>query len=262
MQTDTEGIVLRQVKTTDGRRMILLFTQKYGKISVGTGLSERSSRSRSALSIRPFTYGRYELYKGREYYNLNSGEVLKSYYQLGEDLDKYVAASTALALTEKLLPEEVPEPRLFSLLLDLLSALGKVSAGQKGRNVAETLLFAFRIKLMAELGAMPELSRCARCGEPVREPYIFSVRDGGVICASCAEKTEKEPQNSNIESLIYRPAFDIVKVMGYFAQKPLSAFEKITLNEGTANELREILRDYMAYHLDLRPLKSETMLQL
>ena len=66
MQTDTEGLVLRQVKTADGRRMLLLFTRKYGKISVGTGLSERSTRSRAALSIRPFTYGRYQLFKSRD----------------------------------------------------------------------------------------------------------------------------------------------------------------------------------------------------
>ena len=262
MQTETEGIVLRQVKTGDGRRMILLFTQRYGKISVGTGISERSSRSRSALSIRPFTYGRYELYKGREYYNLNSGEVLKSYYFLGEDLDRYVAASTALELTEKLIPEELPEPRVFSLLLDLFSALERAPAGEKGRFVCETLLLAYRVKLLSELGALPEMTRCASCGKDISAPYVFSVKDGGTICSSCAEKWEKEPEKQGNVSLIYRPGFDIVKVVGYFAQKPLSAFEKITLNEDTAKELRDILREYMAYHLDLRPLKSETMLEL
>lgn len=262
MQTDTEGIVLRQVKTADGRRMILLFTRKYGKISVGTGISERSSRSRSALSIRPFTYGRYELYKGREYYNLNSGEVLKSYYFLGEDLDKYVAASTALELTEKLIQEEMPEPKMFSLLLDFFGALERAPGGEKSGPVSETLLLAYRIKLLAELGAMPEISHCASCGGELKAPCSFSVRDGGVICSDCAEKRGKEAQNSANEKLIYRPGFDIVKVMGYFMQKPLSAFEKIALNEETAKELREILRDYMAYHLDLRPLKSETMLEL
>ncbi|MCR4668606.1 MAG: DNA repair protein RecO [Clostridia bacterium] len=262
MQTDTEGLVLRQVKTADGRRMLLLFTRKYGKISVGTGLSERSTRSRAALSIRPFTYGRYELYKGREYYNLNSGEVLKSYYSLGEDLDKYMAASVCLELTEKLIPEDVPEPRVFSLLLDLLTALSNAPAGEKGRPVCETLTLAYRVKLLAELGSMPVLESCARCGGALGERPAFSVKDGGMICGSCAEKTENEPQKPGKETLIYRPGFDIVKVMGYFVKKPLSAFEKVTLNEDTAKELRTILHEYMAYHLDLRPLKSENMLEL
>ncbi len=62
MLTDTEGIVLRQVKTSYGRRMILLFSKKYGKISAGTGINERG-KGKSSLALRPFTYGRYELFK-------------------------------------------------------------------------------------------------------------------------------------------------------------------------------------------------------
>ena len=53
MITDTEAIVLRQVKTVGGRRMILLFSKKFGKISVGTNATE-GGKSKSALAIRPF----------------------------------------------------------------------------------------------------------------------------------------------------------------------------------------------------------------
>ena len=88
MVTDTEGIVLRQVKALGGRRMISLFSKKFGKISVGTNMNE-GGRNKSALSVRAFSYGRYELFKNRDNYNLNNGQVLKSYYSLGEDLDKY-----------------------------------------------------------------------------------------------------------------------------------------------------------------------------
>ena len=77
MITDTEGIVLRQTKTVNGRRMVLLFSRKLGKISLGTGVAE-GGRNKSALAIRPFTYGRYEIFKGRDSYNLNGGQVIKS----------------------------------------------------------------------------------------------------------------------------------------------------------------------------------------
>ena len=40
MITDTEGIVLRQVKAAGGRRMISLFSRKFGKISVGASINE------------------------------------------------------------------------------------------------------------------------------------------------------------------------------------------------------------------------------
>ena len=100
MITDTEAIVLRQVRTVNSRRMLVLFSKKFGKISVGSNLNE-GGKNKTALAQRPFTYGRYELFKSRENYNLNNGQVLKSYYSIGEDLDKYMAASYVLELTEK-----------------------------------------------------------------------------------------------------------------------------------------------------------------
>ena len=130
MLTDTEAIVLRQVKTVNGRRMLLLFSQKYGKISVGSNLTE-SGKNKSALPQRPFSYGRYELFKGRESYNLNRGQVIKSYYGIGEDLDKYMAASYVLELTEKLLADELPQPALFRLLLEFLDALENAAVSRK-----------------------------------------------------------------------------------------------------------------------------------
>ena len=62
MYTETEGIVLRQTKTVNGRRIILLFSEKYGKSAAGTSIKE-TGKKKSSLALRPFAYGRYELYK-------------------------------------------------------------------------------------------------------------------------------------------------------------------------------------------------------
>ena len=122
MHIDSRGIIFRQVKTTDMRRMLLIFTEKCGKLSVGTSLPEKNQKHAS-LALRPFTCGNYSIYKGRNYYNLDRVETLKSFYGIGEDLDKYMAASLALELTEKIVPEEVPQPRIFALLLDFLNEM-------------------------------------------------------------------------------------------------------------------------------------------
>ena len=264
MQTETDGIVLRQVKTAAGRTMLLIFSQRYGKISVGTSITDRNSKSKSSLAIRPFTYGRYELYKGREIYNLNGAEVRKTFFSFGEDLDKYIYSSIALELTEKVLTEEMAEPRIFSLLLDFLNAMEKRS------KAFDTLLIAYETKLLALLGNMPRLDSCAVCGrqydnsEAWTNPPNFSIRNGGIICTNCMENIKKKitekPHKGTYNQLIYEPKFDIVKTLSYLAEKPLSAFEKIALNEPTATELREILREYFSYHLEVGPLKSESML--
>ena len=135
MLTDTEGIVLRQVKTSYGRRMILLFSKKYGKISAGTGLNERG-KGKSSLALRPFTYGRYELFKNRDSYNINGAEVLKSYYGIGEDVDKYMNGAYVLEFTERVLAEEVPSPGIFSLLIDFFDLLDSgISVSDQGVQI-------------------------------------------------------------------------------------------------------------------------------
>ena len=179
MHIDSRGIIFRQVKTTDMRRMLLIFTEKCGKLSVGTSLPEKNQKHAS-LALRPFTCGNYSIYKGRNYYNLDRVETLKSFYGIGEDLDKYMAASLALELTEKIVPEEVPQPRIFALLLDFLNEM------ELRKRKHTTLLLAFETKLLFALGTFPRLDSCASCGSK-EKPEFFSVPDGGVICRRCFE---------------------------------------------------------------------------
>ena len=50
MTLETEGIIFRQTRMVQGRRMILLFTKEYGKISVGSNIGDKG-RSKSSLAL-------------------------------------------------------------------------------------------------------------------------------------------------------------------------------------------------------------------
>lgn len=246
MFVTSEGIVLRQVKTAGGKRMILIFTKQYGKISAGTNLNEKG-RNKSALSIRPFTYGNYEFYKNKDYFNLNNGQVEKTFFAIGEDLDKYFLTSYVLELTEKLLPEEMPQPRVFALLLDFLHQM------EKREKKHETLVLAYETKVLKALGVSPVIDKCVCCGSEHNLKH-FSIKDGGMICSSCrGDKVN--------ETLIYSPKFDIIGVLDYFTRKPIEAFSKIALDDDTTKGLWEIYRDYLAYHLDIKELKSDSLMK-
>lgn len=251
MVTDTEGIVLRQVRTVGGRRMILLFSRKFGKINVGTSINE-GGKNKSALAVRPFTSGRYELFKSRESYNLNNGQTLRSFYGIGENLDKYMAASYVLELTEKLLPEEMAQPRLYQLLLSFLEEM-EIREKKHG-----TLVMAYLVKALDILGNMPCLDKCACCGAEGEQAgshlRYFSVEEGGMVCESCAAEIRKEAGRA----LIYKTNSGIVDILKYFQKHPLSDFRRLALEEKAQAELQQILRQYLAWHLDIRELKSET----
>jgi len=249
MYTDTEGIVFRQIKTVNGRRMVLLFSRKYGKISAGTGISEKA-KSKSALALRPFTYGRYELFKSRDSYHINGTEVIRSYYRIGEDVEKYLHCSYVLEFTEKLLQEEAPAPGIFSLILDFFDIM------EKRTKKYASLILAYQVKVLQEAGSAPQVDRCVVCGDR-EEPVLFSIKDGGVICRKCSVNF---PVMQN-ESLIYPVNFGIVKILRYILDKPLKSFENLALEDESQKKLCSIIKSYAAYHLDIGELKSESFLK-
>lgn len=242
MYGDTDGIVFRQVKILNGRRMILLFTRKYGKISAGTSVSERG-KNKSTLAIQPFTYGRYELRTSRENYFLNGGEVIRSHFAICADMEKYLAACYAIELTEKLLPEEAPAPELFQDLLDFLAAM------EERQKKYDTLLLAYQAKALQFSGSAPQLNRCVLCGA-TEELAVFSVKEGGAICRSC------KSNNNTKETLIYDAGFAIVDILKFMTEQPFERIKGLALQEDAEKELRALLDRWIRYHLDIGELKS------
>ena len=235
--------------------MISLFSKKYGKISVGTSLNE-GGRNKTALAIKAFSYGRYELFKNRDNYNLNNGQVIKSYYGIGEDLDKYMAASYVLEFTDKILPEEMPQPRIFGYLVEFLEAL------EKREKKHGTLVLAYLVKVLDILGTMPELDACVTCGtEPTKEDgkivadkFFFSIKEGGITCPKCA----KDLASEDMRPLIYKLDIGIIDILRYFQKMPMSSFEKIALDDKLQETLQQVIKEYISYHLDISGLKSES----
>ena len=248
MIISAEGIVLRQRKIANNRRMIVIFTKQYVKLYAGTTIHEKS-RGKAALALRPFTYAEYDIFKGREAYSINSSSVSKSFYSIGEDIDRFMTASAFIEYLDKVLPEGEPMPKLFELSLDFLQSVSV------SNSAPETLLYAFMVKTLSMLGVAPELGCCVNCG---KHPdafgggfKMFSVSGGGIICPDCAEEEKRTP-----DSLIYKPDFDIIDVFRYFELKPIKTFEKVGLKPEVRREVRDILADYTDRYLGVDVLRG------
>ncbi len=248
MLINAEGIVLRQRKIANNRRMIVIFTKQYGKISAGTSLNERS-RSRSALALRPFTYSEYDIFKGRETYSINTASVLRSYYSIGEDLDRFAVASVFIEYLDRVLQEGEPMPGLFDLSLKFLETISSCSGS------GETLLYAFIMRSLRMLGVMPEIGCCVGCGKAAdrfgtRTP-AFSVTSGGIICEECVSLEKREGN-----ALIYSPTFDIIQVFRFFISKPIETFGKVSLKADVVHEIRTIIAEYISRYLGVDVLRE------
>lgn len=246
MYTETEGIVLRQTKTVNGRRMIVLFSEKYGKISAGTSIQE-TGKKKSSLALRPFTYGRYELYKNKDNFNLNGAEAIQSYYHLGDDVDKYIYASYVMEFTEKILPENATEPVLFRLLKDFLSIM------ENRKKAYGTIVLGYLCKAVAQAGNEPVLSGCSKCGS-VDAPLFFSIRDGGILCGRCGLDAERN------NTLIFPVEMGIIDILKYMFDNSLRSLENLALKDDVQKKVERIMKEYIAYHLGIEGLKSESLI--
>ena len=246
MVTDTDGIILKQTKLPDDRRMLVLFTRKFGKISAGTSI-KLNGKNKSSLALRVFTHGRYELFFGGRSCNINAAETISSYFGIGEDIDKYLLASYVLEFTDRLIQENQPNEPLFDMLIDFMRIL------EKRKSKPESLVLIYQWKALGDCGFMPHLNSCVRCGEK-NAAGGFSVADGGVICENCKNSDQINKR------LLYSLEFDIIKILKSIRDNEISVFENLALNEEIYGCLKSVIRDYISYHLDINKLKSETYL--
>lgn len=245
MEKITEGIVLKQVKTVKGLRMVTVFTKDLGKIQAGTTMSEYQ-RGKAALTLRPFSYGTYHINSKNGYHFLNKAESIKYYYNLCQDMDKYAYGAYVLEFSNKYLEEEVPLPEYLNLLLDYLTLL-------EGRKKDFDMLHtAFQIKALSMAGTMPIVTHCVSCSKK-ENLNTFSVKDGGTLCDSCKDiKDSNEPG-----SLIYHINLGIINAITFLGKTDITALEKLKLDSNILEPLKSIINDYLKYHLDMGDLLSE-----
>ncbi|MCH4007076.1 MAG: DNA repair protein RecO [Eubacterium sp.] len=244
-----EAVVLRQFSIANGRKMVVLLTDRYGKISTGMWERTKGKKTRTEVTA-PFSHIRARIIARRNSYDLLHAEIVRTHYELGEDVEKYLYASYALELTDRVVSENVPVPEIFRLLSEFLDML----CARSGKYL--TLLIAYEIHLLDQMGVRAELSHCVSCGRP-DELQWFSVPDGGLLCRECRKKLSEKQQ----ERLIYRVDFGIIRTIEYFMNHNLKTFRNAALKEQTAGKIQEVVRQYLAYHLDIRKLKSEGFLE-
>lgn len=251
MVTDTDGIILRQTKLPGDRRMLTVLTRKFGKISAGSSI-RMNGKNKSALALRVFTHGRYEIFQGRASFNINAAETLESYYKLGEDVDKYMYASYAMEFTDRMLHEGEPAERALDMVLELLRLL------QVRSSKLQSLIIMYQWKLTELCGYMPSLRGCARCGRSDSDivPGGLSIADGGVVCMDCIKS------GSINMRLLYQIKFDIIKILEFIRANDMRSLGRLALKEEVASYLSDILKDHISYHLDINNLKSESYLKI
>jgi len=251
--TQVTALVLRSREYGEGSRLITLFTREEGKLlAVARGVMK--PRAKLAGTLQHFALLEAHLAAGRRFDVITQARVLEAFYGLRQDYDAFAYANYFAELFDACLEERQPHPALYDLLGDALHRL--VEGGD-----LELLARYTEISLVAMLGYLPQLTRCAHCqiplarrgedGHPVWPTWVgFSSSQGGALCPDCL-KTVPGAR---------RVAAGTLQVTHLLLSRGADALAGLRLSLPLRREIADTLRDYLEYRLERR-LRSSRFLR-
>ncbi|KGG80161.1 DNA repair protein RecO [Caloranaerobacter azorensis H53214] len=239
MLLNVEGIVLRQIKYHEWDKILTIYTRENGKIqAIAKGARRQKSPLISCSQV--FSYSRFILYKGKNFYYINSGEIVDTFYSLREDIYKLAYATYFLELVDCATFEEYPIPILFDLLIKTLRVLENL------KDNYSKLARAFELKYISFIGYKPNLKTCVLCNNEPGNNIIFSIKNGGILCEDCKQKDNEG----------YIISKDILKAMRFLMYTELDKLDKMIIDDNTMVKLKEIIINYLKEYTDRESFKS------
>ena len=144
------------------------------------GAKKNSSAGLSATQL--FSYATFSVQKRRNQWYLDSAEPIRIFYRLRESLSRlslamYFGELIRLSVRE----HQTPEENCFVMRL-MLNTLHYLESGQRSEALLKPI---FELRLMTELGMMPDLLMCRGCGVFLPKRLYFSVEKGCFFCTDC-----------------------------------------------------------------------------
>lgn len=235
--------MLRTTEYGETHKILTIYMKETGKVGV-VARGAKKTQSRLSSVSQWFTYGRYLYVKGKGagLGTLRQGEIVDSFRTIQTDLTRTAYAAYIVELLDKLTSDGQPDRYLFELLYQTLHHI------DDGRD-PEVLAMVFAVKMWPVAGILPQLQYCVKCG--IEEgPYVFSVREGGVLCPRCQKKEPHHSPSSPRVPLLFKR----------FLDANLARVGTVSLKEETKRELRNVISEYEEQYGGFR-LKSKKFLE-
>ena len=164
-----KGIVLKEKAVGENGKFIDVLTAENGVIEL-TVKGARKINSEFLSSTQLFAYSEFCYNENGKYRFLNSAEPIRIFYNLRNSLSK---VSLACYFAEVLLYCAEPQPNndILRLFLNTLHFLEKDLRNEK------MLKSIFELRLMSEIGFMPDIVGCHSCGVFEPNEAFFSMKD-------------------------------------------------------------------------------------
>ena len=275
---ETEAIVLRTYRLAEADKIVSLFTRQMGRVRAVASGAQRT-KSRYGGTLEPLSYVRIWLYEreNRDLGRLNSAEIIESFFDMQKDYSSHLAAQYLAEVAERLLPEREVNDRVFRLMLAVLRGIkravrpnGQVSAGpatQPGggngpekvasrsltpiafADAIERPLLYFDYWFLRVAGVLPDLERCASCGQRLVDAFYGSTSDG-LFCAAC--RSSATPHKLRSDALAVAVPLRESSPDSWFALRQAG---------GPVRDLRRFLENLIEFHAERKLITRDLLEQ-
>lgn len=183
----TRALVLRSFDYGESDRLVHLYTEERGRISVMAKGARRSKRrfpgtleTFSLILARIFDSPRSSLMR------IDGAKLIESCDGIANDLRRFAIGCQFVEILDRFTAENQGNPEFFHFAVGLMGVL-------RAEEPDRLLALLVTAKTLAWLGYSPQLARCAGCGVALgpfaarAEPVGFEPQQGGAVCPDCAE---------------------------------------------------------------------------
>jgi len=181
----TEGVCLRRLDYSDTSQVATFLTRDSGRLSfIAKGLLRAPKRGISTgLELLGLYRLLYTERRSGALCNLTEAYLLESPRGIGQKVERILCGYYAVELMLHFTAEGEPCLELYELLLDCLRCF------QKGEGLGLSVL-VLELGALRHHGVCPTFEQCVRCDRsvPSEGSLLFSLSEGGPICAACARR--------------------------------------------------------------------------
>ncbi len=248
MLTRTEGIVLKNQKYGEADLIVTYLTSDKGIINA-FAKSPRKTKSRFGSSLEPLTHSKIALWgKEQSLPKITQSDIVASCHELRENFHDFANISKLIEILISLVPEGIPNKRLFSFILNLLHIIRSTDHGSR-----DLLHLMTMIRLLATIGYAPRLKGCGKCGG---ESFDFYPSSGTTLCKNCSAASDRR------ENSCMRINSKIINFYSHTLEWPIHIADRLKPDDFTITVLSDLLDKHVTYLLSKKLRSAEFLMKL
>ena len=226
------AIILKKRPWREADYRVTLYTETNGKIEA-IAKGARNITSSFSGHLETLNIGFFQIYESPQRLTILQCQTEKNFKNIRKNLQSSLLSLTFVEILEKSTSKDEGKT-IFNLIEKTLEELDKSEASL-------LIMESFKLKLMALLGVLPEVTRCSLCHTQwQRETTVWLHKEGYMSCQNC--KQELRGETFAIE-------FKFIKLLHFLLHQDIGK-KRLILSPIEQNQLTNISHLFLSNYLN------------